>query len=378
VSIEKIRGIFLVKLAAMAGYSHKKILDTWHPHTGSIATLLMFYLLFATAQMPVPVLFGVIIDGALQKKDVDSLFTLLGAMLGLMLVGRVMDHVGESRALILRRRYLVELRSRICQAFLNATYQAHCGLTRGDLTSRIVRDIPELHYLTPDGVARVSRDVLIALVYIGVAFYIDWRLALCALILMPVGAGIFFAMKGRLISLSMNNHRQAASLHSSLRERVDGFRDIKLSNSITHHLNILEARINGSAEAWYDAALHGEKLSALLGVIPVFSTVVVLGAGGYRIVNDGLTPGELASFGVALTLGISPISRVVDFIAAAQRESSVFMRVLEVIEWPREHSRGVRSPIRVALSGARRPPLRVAFYRPATSLSPMATGKHLC
>lgn len=324
----------------MAGHPYKKILYTWPPHQASIATLLMFYLVFAIAQMPMPVLFGLIMDKALSQRDMSSLFTLLGMMLILMLAGGAMDYIGKARALALRKKYQVGLRSRICRSFLEASYQTHFCITKGDLTSRIVHDIAELHHLTPDGIALALRDVLIALVYIGVAFYIDWRLASYALILVPVGVGIFFMMKEPLASLSMISHRQAADLHSSLRERVDGIRDIKLSDGVAHHLDILDEKIDSSAEARYNAALHSEKLSALLGVIPILATAVVVGVGGDQIINGRLSLGELLSFSVALTLGIAPVSRTVGFLTDAQRESSVFMRLLEVIGWPGEASRG--------------------------------------
>ncbi|CAL2103633.1 Antibiotic ABC transporter ATP-binding protein [Tenacibaculum sp. 190130A14a] len=98
----------------------------------------------------------------------------------------------------------------------------------GKLVTRVVSDIETIANFFTQGVFMIVSDILKMIVVIGVMFYLNWKLALIALAVLPI---LIYATKLFQIAIKatfQDVRNQVANLNSFVQERVTGMKIVQL------------------------------------------------------------------------------------------------------------------------------------------------------
>jgi ATP-binding cassette, subfamily B, bacterial MsbA len=137
-----------------------------------------------------------------------------------------MNHVGQSVVTDLRTKLFDHVCSQSVAFFsLNST---------GKLMSRMSNDVEQVQEAVSSSLGDFFREVvLLAGLFCGL-FYIDWKLALIAILIAPLALLLTLIMGKRIRSVSSRGREDAATLNDQLQQSITGIRIIKAFGMEAH------------------------------------------------------------------------------------------------------------------------------------------------
>lgn len=277
-----------------------------HKFTYSIALLMLFTV--AMLNMAIPWFIGNAIDNLLETKDFSQSEIYLFALLGVSIVVYLLRYgwrrmlFGTSYQLgnILRQRFYQRL-LRQGQAF----YNLH---STGDLMARATNDIDAVEMAAGEGILSGFDGLMtFILVLIMMFVFIDWQLAILAIIPFPFMGYGFYRLSNRIHHQFKLTLDSFSTLNEQAQQSVAGIRMIKSMGreSIENDkfANIAEQAAQTTYKVQRSEALFDPIIQLSLGA----ALLIALLVGGWQISQDQLTVGQLTSFTLYLSELIWPM-----------------------------------------------------------------------
>ena len=231
------------------------------------------------------------------------------------------------------QRLLERLRDRAARRVLASRALAVRGRPAGELVSRVFSDASSLSGFVEILLKRLVGDGLDALGSIAVAFFVEWRLALAAVVLAPL-LGLLLGRLGRVVrrrgSLAQ---RELGELQAVFTEQLSGLTTIQGYDAAGREADRF-ATTNASyrrsvlaAELWSAAALASIFLVTGIGFLGA------IGWGSRLALARELTPAGLLAFCLFAARTVEPLRRLADVHAMLQRTLAAAARVYEVIDF---------------------------------------------
>ena len=202
----------------------------------------------------------------------------------------------------------------------------------GKLLSRITNDLFEVTELAHHG----PEDVLISTMTIIGAFIamfsIEWRLALCLLILLPVI--IYFVMHTRLKMrrTSRQVKERMAEINADIESSISGARTAKAFANEKYEIKKFEKGNKNFLSAKKDFYKVMAVFNSGTEFFLAMFNVAVLGCGGYLIYKKQLDTVTLITFTLYISTFTSPIKRLASFAEQYMIGMAGFTRFLEIMD----------------------------------------------
>ena len=202
----------------------------------------------------------------------------------------------------------------------------------GELMSRITGDVATLQNLVTSTFVNLIVNAVTFLGMLAFILYINWRLTLITITVLPIVAGLLtFAAK----RLRKAGHRVQERLGNLTAIVQEAFAAIRVVRSFATEELELERFRTGNLEN-FDALLKAVRIQALLaGVIEVFLIValaVVFWFGGRNVLRGELTPGELVAFVGYIAFMVQPIRVFMNSMNALQTGLAASDRIFSVLD----------------------------------------------
>ena len=218
--------------------------------------------------------------------------------------------------------------------FLGLRYY-HANPT-GVLMSRILNDVNVMQEGVANVITGLFRDGFGALFLLGMIFYLNWKLAVIAFLVIPLTVYPAQKIGKRIKTLSRESQGKMGDISSILQETFSGIKVIKAFG--------LESRETGKFEAvnldYYRFMRKSIKYEGLS--VPVMELLTSLGIagviwfGGYQVVRGTMQPDAFLSFIAAMVLLYNPVKKLNGSYNTAQRAIGAASRVFEMIDEPRD------------------------------------------
>jgi ABC-type multidrug transport system fused ATPase/permease subunit len=202
----------------------------------------------------------------------------------------------------------------------------------GDLLLRLTGDIRTLREVLVSSIVFITERGLFMLGMLAVMLWMDWRLALISILVLPPLAlcSKFFA--GRIRSANRLQRGQEGKLASSINERIGA---IKLVQAFSRE-SFEDERYSVQEQANLDAGLRATwletQLARLAEVMLASGTCAVLWYGVTRVQAGAITAGDLLVFISYLKSMHKPIQKIAEMTAKFARVSACTERILSVLE----------------------------------------------
>lgn len=219
----------------------------------------------------------------------------------------------------------------------SATFDAHSA---GQLISRLISETQYVMFAATNVVTVLVRDSLVLIGLLGWLFYLNWKLTLIVIILVPPLAAITAKFSRRMRTISQGHMSAIGDMTSSVEEAISGHRVIKIFDSTGHEKGRF-ARINleyrGQAMRLAIAqALQSpiNQFVAALGVAAVLTVWLVQTRSG------AATIGDFVSFVTAMLMMFSPLRHLSDINAQLQRGLTAASGVFQLLDQASELDEG--------------------------------------
>ena len=260
----------------------------------SIATVLM--LVVAWMNVVPPYLLQQAIDGPIARGDTQALWRiaiLYGATaLGLFVITFAYTYTLQYAA----QRALADLRTRLFDHILRQDHAFLTNTPTGDLVTRLSSDIDNINQVLSSSIVVILVEGLTFVVIVGVMLVTNWRLALLAMIVMPVLALVTRYFRQR-IRLSSSGERSAmARISAFLNEHLHGMTVVQLFGHEDASEQEFDDYNSTYRQALVNLRYHSAVFLAVQEILAAVGVGLLLYGGGQGVLAGWATLGMLVAF----------------------------------------------------------------------------------
>ncbi len=273
-----------------------------------------------------------VVDEIFVNKDMDMLRLLPFAVIivyvleGVFVFGEgyLMNYVGHG----IIKRLRDQVYSHV-QMLPLSFFQQH---ETGALMARIMNDVNVVKSMVSDAVAGVLRDFFSVVGLLCVIFYLDWKLSLVAVIVLPVAVIPIVGFGRRMRKLSTRRQESVADMSSLLHETFTGARIVKAFGMESYENRRFFARTLQLFKYEMKAVIVKSMSSPVMDLLGGIGVSLIILYGGSKVINGASTPGTFFSFMAALVMFYQPIKRISKLNNVIQEGLAAALRVYEILD----------------------------------------------
>ena len=273
-----------------------------------------------------------IIDDVVRANRPDKLLPLIL----LAAVAFLIQHFFNSLRIILNNTFeqkvIFDLRSDLYSHIQLLPLRWFDNRATGDLMTRVIEDVNSVERVLIDGIEQGVVAVLQIVIVVAVMFYWNAKLALLALVPLPlliVGALAYTLTAHRRYRLQ---RRAASNINALLHDNLAGVRQIKsFAREREEH-----ARFNRASDQLRHATLVVMRTWAIyspsMSMFEAIGALLVLGFGSHAVLTGSLQLGDLVGILMLMAFLYDPISRLHQLNQLVQAGRAAGERVFEILD----------------------------------------------
>ncbi|MDY5982356.1 MAG: ABC transporter ATP-binding protein [Anaeroplasma sp.] len=323
----------------------KRFIRYYKPYKGMFTLDMTASLLIAVIGMVYPVLTNMILrnivpDSTLEEMRKITLIILLGAILvacyfirmGLRYFVQYYGHViGVKMQADMRREMFLKL-----EKLPFSYYDEH---ETGKIMSRMTNDlmdVSELAHHGPENFFICGISLILSLSYL---FYLNWIFALVILGCVPLLVIITLLVRKRMRDAFMETRKNVAEINGALESSISGIRVTKAYTNQDKELEKFEVgNKNYVKSRSYAYKAMGIYSSTTTFVTDLFNVALLVG-GGILAAYGMIDIPEYVTFVVSVSLFISPLTTLINFVEQYQNGVTGFRRFVEIVDEEEEKTK---------------------------------------
>jgi ABC-type multidrug transport system fused ATPase/permease subunit len=272
--------------------------------------------------------------GAFRAAIVQAIVLALAVTITLHLARAVVAWKVAAMMGRISQEVVVELRGTLHQKLMRLPMAYFDAQQTGRLMARVTSDVGSILMFIRSGILQLLNDLILSVAIAVLLGWLSWRLALVALVTVPLYAlnqRFFYSILRRL---SDEIRSQVSSLYALLSERVSAVRVVRSFAKEDDELVELDERIDRHRELSWANTRAAAVLGGLATLISGLGTVFVIAYGIILVGRGSLTVGELLAIYALVGQLYQPIVRLTQFQATALSAHVAVERLYEIFDEP--------------------------------------------
>ena len=315
----------------------KRFFTYYRPHKRLLILDLSCAVLVSAIDIAYPMLTQYILRTLLPQMAIDSAMvrvfvSLIVIAFGAYLVRALLLYIINYWVHVLGVRMEADIRRDIFSHIQELSFSFYDKVRTGKLMSRVTTDlfdITELAHHGPEDVLISGTTVIGAFI---VMMFVDWRLALALLCIVPVAVYYVVRLRVQMRTASLKVKERVAEINSDIESSISGARVAKAFTNEDHEREKFEkgnARFVHAKDGFYRyMALFNSGMEFFIAMF----NLVVLALGGYLIYKSSLDPILLVTFSLYIAAFIQPLKRLAAFTEVYILGMAGFSRFCEIMD----------------------------------------------
>jgi len=293
-------------------------------------------MLVSGANLVAPLLVGRAIDQGIAPGRADVLAYVVAGLVAIALARGLFTFLQGYLAERASQGVAYDLRDALFGQMERLSFSYYDRVQTGQLVQRLTNDVEQIRSFAGSGVVQLANAVVMLVGAAALLFYLDWRLALVALAVVPAIALLLVRFVRLIRPLFGQVQQTLGRLNTVLQEDLSGVR-------------VIRAFAREDYETARYKAVNDELLDKNLQTVRVFAnnfpfvfllanvgTLAIVWFGGWQVINGGLSIGELVAFNTLLGFMLFPILTIGFLSASISRAGASASRVFEILDAPLE------------------------------------------
>ncbi|MEA3344998.1 MAG: ABC transporter ATP-binding protein [Chloroflexota bacterium] len=225
-----------------------------------------------------------------------------------------------------------DIRNDLYNFILHLPFSYHDRTRTGQIISRMTSDVDHASRFFSFGLSQI---ISITLTFAGASFMLfrmDWRLALLGLMLMPPMAFTALKGSGTLGPRFYGLRQQFGRITAQLQENFSGVRVVKAFAREEDEINKLRRELEEFFQRHMDVVKVFSLFMPTMSFLTNLGTLLILGYGGWSVINGRLSLGELVASQGYLMMLTGPIRMIGWMVVMGRRASAAAQRIYEVLD----------------------------------------------
>ena len=241
-----------------------------------------------------------------------------------------------ARLIIIRvgNEVAAELQKKITKYILLSDLQTLENRHSGKYISNILYDANQIQNLVSTGVLNLMKDTFTIIALVSLMFYQNWKLAVFAILMMPLAAGLAKSLGKRIGKATTKAGQSSGVLISFLSEILKGIKMIRIYQKEESEDTKANLRIDDMREKNIKIANIMIRATPIMEILTGFMIAGFIFYSGKLISLGELEINSFFSFLAAMMLAYQPIRSLATINMLAFQGAAAFKRVSDVIDKP--------------------------------------------
>ena len=312
----------------------RRILTYLRPYRAQ-TTAVVLAISFAALLGLVPSLcIKLIVDTAIPHHERRELVLLAAAMVAGPLVAGLLGVVQRYLAAYISEHVMFDLRNQVFRHVQKQSLTYFMTAQPGEIVSRVLNDVQGVGQMLQDNLVKMLQNALIVVTAIVAIVWLDWRLAILALLLLPAFILPTRRVGQRRKALKRSAQASLAEVTGVLLETlsVSGALLVKVSGAEAYEAGRLEARTAELMAVSLRHNLVGRWFQMMLKFFEEVGPAMIYAVGGWLVISGDLALGTIVAFVAVLKRLYSPASDLAGVRVDVMTSYAYFDRIFSVLD----------------------------------------------
>ncbi|HSD89591.1 MAG TPA: ABC transporter ATP-binding protein [Kofleriaceae bacterium] len=312
----------------------RRILAFLRPYR--LQTFLVFASILLAAGLGLVPSFAIkgIVDKAIPHHDHHRLLVLVGAMIVAPLVAGLFSVVQRYLAAYISEHVMFDLRNQVFRHVQRQSLSYFLTARPGEVVSRVLNDVQGVGQMLQDNLVKLLQNLFTVVTAIVALIWLDWRLAIVALALLPAFIVPTRTVGQRRKQLKRSAQGKLAEVTGVLLETlsVSGALLVKVSGSEAHEAKRLESKTAQLMDISLKHNLVGRWFQMMMKFFEDLGPAMVYAFGGWFVISGDLALGTVVAFVALLKRLYSPASDLAGVRVDVMTSYAYFDRIFHVLD----------------------------------------------
>ena len=290
-----------------------------------------------------PALLKYLLDDGFAKNQASMDWLIYPALVfGIFLLRAIVGLVADYSMTWVAQHVIADLRVKMFGSLLRLPTAYFGDNLSGRLMTRITSDVGGVSGSATTAITTVIKDSFSIIGLMGWLLYLNWKLTLITLIMIPVIAVVVRGFNGRIRGLARGLQNAQGAVQQVLQETIEGQKVVKIFGGQAYESSRFLKMVKQQRHLQMRSALA----SALQGPIVQFAAAlalsIIMAIVLYQAARGEATVGDFVSFITAMLMLLAPSRRLVDVNATIQKGLIAAESVFHLLDQQAELDQGTQ------------------------------------
>ncbi|MCP5142743.1 MAG: lipid A export permease/ATP-binding protein MsbA [Zoogloeaceae bacterium] len=322
-----------------------RLLTYVRPYWKGFGVAVAAMVVLAAVEPTIAALFKPLLDVTFVEKDPESIKLVPFALIGLFIVRGSAGFLSEVGMGWVATRVVYDLRRQMFDRLMTLPIRYFDEYKSGALMSKLLYDANNVTNAATQALVVIIKDSLTVLGLLGYIFYLNWKLALVTLMIVPAIALIVTRVGRRLRSLSHGMQANVGEMTSVVQEAIEGVKIVRVFGGIEYEQKRFDHVANWVRRMQMKKSVAANASVPVVQVFTAIALAIVAYVASVEATTGTLTVGGFVSFIAAMALLFSPIKRLTNVNEPLQRGLAAAESVFHLIDLPYEPHAALTAPV---------------------------------
>ena len=277
-----------------------------------------------------------LMDGGFVNKDPEIIHTTLLFFIGLAFLRGLSTFISDYTINWIGRKVIFDIRNAL---FSHMTYLPSAFYDTnpsGMLISKLIYDVEQIASAITNAMFVLGKEGLTVIVLLSWMVYLDWKLTLILLIIVPVILFLIKIMSQRIRKASRMVQESVGEISQITQEATEGQRVVKAFCGQENEIKTFSAANNMNRKQMMKKIVVSALGTPIVQVLAILSIVIVT----FFALEGGKTSGDFVSYFTSLTLLMNPLKQLTKINETIQTGLAAAQSVFGLLDQERETDKG--------------------------------------
>ena len=311
----------------------KRFISYYKPHIRMFTLDMVASLLISVIGMCYPILTRKVFNDFVPNANITMILIFGGVLLVLYFIRMLLRYFVQYYGHVIGVKMQAQMRSDMFKHLEELPYSYYDEHETGKIMSRMTNDlqnVSELAHHGPENLFICGFMVIGSFVYLCT---INWLLSLIIFACVPILVAISLIMRKRMREAFTETRKNVAIINSSLESSISG---IRVTKAFTNNEKEIEKFEIGNDQYVKSRSKAYKAMGAFSSstnfIMDLFYLVCVVAGGIIALTTDTFLTADYLAFVVSISLFISPLTTLINFVEQYQDGTTGFRRFLEIMD----------------------------------------------
>ena len=293
----------------------------------------------AIMALTIPWLTKLVIDEVIIGKNFQLLFIILLGIALIYLFRQIFFFLSHYLVYYVGGKAIFNIRNKLFRHLQYLSIRYYDKRRVGEILTRVMTDVSAIQQLFVSGVVTLILPAFTLIMALSIMFYINARITLIALLVLPFYAWSFFNYRKRIKDSSLLVRQKVSQISGNLSETISGIRVVRSFTAEGHECNKFNNHTRNLFGRQLNTSMLGVHLWMIADALAGIGTGAILYFGAYSVIKGSMSLGSLTAILSYTGMLYSPIVQLSSLNSIVQQAMAGVDRIFEVLDTEGEEKR---------------------------------------